>query len=113
MLADQCRKEVILFLVPAHDVSPLMFRLPVLWLRSTASGTTPAAAALPLAAARLARAPAAALTRDHADTYWRLPGPGAVSAAVSAVSAFTAGSILPFRSTESVFAIWAAKPVVP
>ena len=82
MLADQCRKEVILFLVPAHDVSPLMFRLPVPWLRSTASATTPpaAAAALPLAgalssiaatfaAARQALAPAASLIHSFADTF--------------------------------------------
>jgi hypothetical protein len=119
MLADQCRKEVILFLVPAHDVSPLMFRLPVPWLRSTASATTPpaaATAALPLAgslssiaatfaAARQALAPDAVLIHSLADTYSRLPGPGGVSVAVAAS---TAGSILPFRSSESVFTLGAA-----
>lgn len=50
---------------------------------------------MPIAAARLTRAPdvalardlGVALTHDHADTYWRLHGPGAVPAAISAVSA--------------------------
>jgi hypothetical protein len=122
MLADQCRKEVILFLVPAHDVSPLMFRLPVPWLRSTASGTTPAAAAaLPLAVcltrtpdAALARDPDAVLARDHSEPYGCLTGPAAVSAAVSAVStavATSAFAIHTFCTPKPVFAFGAPKPV--
>ncbi|NCA81381.1 MAG: hypothetical protein EOM72_01355 [Opitutae bacterium] len=108
-------------------MSPLMFRLPVLKLRSTASGTTPpAAAALPLAAAHLTRAPdvaltrapdvaltrapGAALTHDHADTCGCLPGPAAI-AAIAAAVATSACAIHPFCTPEPVFTLWAAKPV--